>query len=285
MFDVQIPTVVLLIDQSGSMTAGFGSGTRWTTVRDALGDPQTGVVKALEDQVRFGLTLYTSYNGASGGTCPVLTEVSPALQNHGAIESVFAANQPEDETPTGESLAAVASALDADPSPDGKFIVLATDGEPDTCAVPNPQNGQAEAVAAAEMAYGLGISTFVISVGTQVSEGHLQDMANAGQGVMSGDPDAVYYQATDQQELFDAFDQIINGVRNCKMSLQGSISAGLESECSVTIDGSPVPYDDPNGWQMNDPSEIELVGQACDAIQSGVVEVDVSCPCDVIIPQ
>ena len=36
-----------------------------------------------------------------------------------------------------------------DPAPGDKVIVLATDGEPDTCAEPNPQNGQGVAVAAA----------------------------------------------------------------------------------------------------------------------------------------
>ena len=58
-FEKQIPTVVLLIDQSGSMTESFGNGTRWNVLYDTLMDPGTGLVKALETDVRFGLALYT----------------------------------------------------------------------------------------------------------------------------------------------------------------------------------------------------------------------------------
>ena len=284
-FDVQTPTVVLLIDQSGSMTASFGNVSRWEAVRDALVDPVDGVVAQLESQVRFGLTLYTSFNGFDGGTCPVLTEVPPALDNYQAIADTFNMNQPEDETPTGESIAAVTQALLADPWPDEKIIVLAADGEADTCALPNPQNGQPEAIAAAQDAFNQGIKTFIIGVGNQVSQQHLQDMANAGQGVGPNDPDAPFYQPQDKAALVQAFEDIINGVRSCVLTLNGMIVQGMEESCTVTVNGMDVPYDDPNGWKVNNPSEIELVGQACEAIQQGTVEVDVVCTCDAIIPQ
>ena len=284
-FDVQTPTVVLLIDQSGSMTANFGNTSRWEAVRDALTDPVDGVVAQLASQVRFGLTLYTSFDGFDGGTCPVLTEVPPALDNYQAIADTFAMNQPEEDTPTGESIEAVTQTLLADPWPDDKIIVLATDGEPDTCAVPDPQNGQAESIAAAQAAFNQGIKTFIIGVGNQVSQQHLQDMANAGQGVGPNDPDAPYYQPANKAALVQAFEDIINGVRSCVLTLNGMIVQGMEESCTVTVNGMDVPFDDPNGWKVNSPSEIELVGQACDAIQEGTVEIDVVCTCDAIIPQ
>ena len=65
--------------------------------------------------------------------------------------------------------------------PGPKYIVLATDGEPDTCAVPNPSNGQPEAIAAAPSSFAKGIPLFYISVGTDVSATLAQAMANAGQ--------------------------------------------------------------------------------------------------------
>src|SRR5690606_6528892 len=53
-----IPTVLLLLDQSYSMTINFGAGTnRWDAVYDTLFDPQEGVVYMLHDRVRFGMTL------------------------------------------------------------------------------------------------------------------------------------------------------------------------------------------------------------------------------------
>lgn len=285
-FGQSIPTVVLLIDQSGSMTANFNGQTRWDAVDDALFDPQNGVVTQLESVIRFGLSLYTSVNGfENGGMCPLMEEVPPMLDNAMAMKALYDANDPIEDTPTGEAIDVVVpplvNALDDGPA----VIVLATDGEPDTCDVPDPQTGQAVSVEAAANAYAAGIPVYIISVGNDVSDAHLQDMANAGAGVGPNDPDAPFYKADNQVALLDAFDQIINGVRDCKLALDGQLTEGEEDTCTVNINGQPAPYNDPDGWQVNDPSEIELVGQACDSIQEGDVEIEIKCPCGVIVPE
>ena len=84
--------------------------------------------------------------------------------------------------------------------------------------------------------------------------------------------------------LTQAFDEIINGVRACIFNLDGEVEAGMESSCRVTIDGDAVTYGDGDGWQMNSPSQIELVGTSCAAIQNGEVTVDVGCPCGAYTP-
>jgi hypothetical protein len=89
-FEKRTPTVMLLIDQSGSMSSSFGGGSRWNVLHDALMDANTGVVARLEHDVRFGLALYTSHGGSAGGTCPVLTTVPMKLGNYADIESVYA---------------------------------------------------------------------------------------------------------------------------------------------------------------------------------------------------
>src|SRR5262249_11706297 len=132
-----IPTVILLVDQSGSMTTTFGSGTRWSTVHDALLDPSSGIVMKLQDDVRFGLSLYTSKSGFAGGTCRMLDQVNVAIGNYAAIKAAFDAAQPIGDTPTGESISAVTNELAAVTTQGPKVIVLATDGEPDTCAYPH----------------------------------------------------------------------------------------------------------------------------------------------------
>ncbi len=284
-FDKQTPTVVLLIDQSGSMTASFGGGSRWNVLRNALMNDQTGIVKQLENDVRFGLALYTSFDGNAGGQCPVLTEVSMSLGNHAAIKAVYDAASPEDETPTGESIDAVVQTLAPYPEPGPKVIVLATDGEPDTCAQPNPQNGQPESIAAAQNAFQQGIETYVISVGNQVSLGHLQDVANAGKGLqVGGSQNATYYLANDQAALVAAFNEIIYGVRSCVFELEGQVSAADADQGVVTLDGQPLVHGDPNGWKLNPPNEVELVGSACDAIKSGDHQVSIDFPCGVYVP-
>ncbi|MGB1274720.1 MAG: vWA domain-containing protein, partial [Nannocystaceae bacterium] len=285
-FEQAIPTVVLLIDQSGSMNNNFNGQQRWQAVDEALFDPQNGVVSQLDSVVRFGLSLYTSVNGfENGGECPLMEEVPPMLDNAMAMKMLFDANDPVEDTPTGEAIDVVVPTLIDDLNDGPAVIVLATDGEPDTCDVPDPQTGQDASVAAAEAAYNAGIPVYIISVGNDVSDAHLQDMANAGAGVMGNDPDAPFYKANDQQALFDAFDEIINGVRDCKLSLDGKITEGEEDTCSIDINGEPVPYNEPDGWQVNDPSEIELLGKACQSIQQGDVEVDIKCPCGVIVPE
>ena len=283
-FEAQTPTVLLLIDQSGSMTEDFGGTDRWGAVYDALLDQNDGLVPDLEDKIRFGMALYTSFDGNEGGECPVITATVPALNNYAAIEASYDAAKPEDETPTGESIAAVTPTLVMDPSPGNKVIVLATDGEPDTCAEPNPQNGQQASVEAAAAAFEQGVRIYVISVGDEVSDQHLQDVANAGVGVGQGDPDAPFYKANDADALAAAFAEIVEGVRDCKLDLDGKVAEGGEAECKVSVNDVPVPYGTEDGWQLNGPSEIELVGGSCDAIQDGDVEVSIECACGIVTP-
>lgn len=283
-FEPQIPTVILLIDQSGSMTEQFGGGNRWDVLYDTLMDANSGIVKQLENDVRFGLALYT---GDGGGNCPQLSQVNIALGNHAAIDAVYGPAGPEGETPTGDSIDAILPALLAINEPGQKAIVLATDGEPDTCEQPNPQNGQAEAIAAAQAAWNSDVALYIIAVGNDVSESHQQDMANAGLGLpLDGSMgNAPYYPANDQSALQDAFEEIINGVRSCILDVSGSIDPEKADQGTVTLDGEVLVYGDPNGWQLNSPTEIELVGAACEAIQEGDHTITGTFPCDAAIPQ
>ncbi len=285
-FEKQVPTVMLLIDQSGSMTEAFGNGNRWDVLYKTLMDPSTGIVKTLEKDVRFGLALYTSNNGSAGGACPLLTKVPIGLDNHAKIDAVYAPADPAGETPTGESIDAVSKDLAAFAEAGPKIIVLATDGEPDTCAEPNPQNGQDESIAAAQAAFGKDIRTFVISVGDDVGTGHLQDMANAGVGLpVGGATKAPYYQALNQQALIDAFNTIINGVRSCVLKLNGTVDEQSAQQGNVVLDGMKLGYNDANGWKLNSPDEMELLGTACETIKVGDHQLSVTFPCGIVVPK
>lgn len=283
-FEPVIPTVILLIDQSGSMTASFDGTDRWNAVRTALIDPDNGVIQALEDSVRFGLALYTSNGGDAGGECPIIAEVEPVITSLEGITDVYEDESPTGDTPTGDSIDVVVASLADDMTEGPKIIVLATDGEPDTCEVPNPQNGQVEAITAVENAFTEDVQTFVISVGNDVSEGHLQALANAGVGVMPGDPDAPFYVPSDQDAMVAAFEEIINGVRSCVLTLDTAILPGQADQGTVTVNGMEIPFDDDDGWRVNSPTEIELLGASCEAIQSGDVEVTVEFTCQAIVP-
>lgn len=278
-----IPTIVLLIDQSGSMTAGFGGQDRWSAVYDTLMNPDDGVVAQLGSQVRFGVTLYTSEDGDDGPECPILTSVEAALDNHGAIDAAYAPATPNDETPTGESLQAVATSLSALAFEGPKAIVLATDGEPDTCAVPNPQEGQPEALAAAAFAFDEGISTFIISVGDEVGADHLQEMANVGVGKAVDDPvPAPYYEALDAAQLVDAFNEIVGTFISCELAIEGEVDLDQACEGTVTLDGEPLECG--VDWEVPDASTLLLLGDACATLKDGAEHtVDATWPCDVVV--
>jgi hypothetical protein len=279
----QVPDVLLLLDQSGSMTAGFGGTDRWHAMYQTLMDPVTGVVKTLESEVRFGLALYTSTGGSAGGVCPILTQVPIALDNFAAIDAVFAPAVPRQDTPTGESIDAVTAELTALPPPMGpRIIVLATDGLPDSCADPNAL-ATAQSVASAQAAWTAGFPLYVISVGDDVQGGHFQDMANAGAGLpIGGATNAPYYRALQPSDLVTAFQEIIGGVRSCVFTLDGAVDPALAGGGHVVLDGNELTFG--SDWRLNDQSTLEVLGAACDALLAGGDhELKASFTCDAII--
>jgi hypothetical protein len=275
-----IPTVVLLVDQSGSMGEPYPGGTRWDVLRDALIHADTGVIARLETAVRFGLTMYTNDRRT---TCPDLTIEPPSLNNYNDINTLYVGRGPEQETPTGESIDAVVEELILFSEPGPKYIVLATDGEPDTCAQPNPNEGQAESVAAAQRSHENGIDLFILSVGVgDISLEHLQQVANAGVGLpVDGSlGNASFYEANDQAQLAAAFDAIVNIVLSCALTVDGVIPSNSPSPGVVYLDGDPIPYNDPDGWEYANPSTIRLVGASCDTVKAGgshTVTIEIPC--------
>jgi hypothetical protein len=106
-------------------------------------------------------------------------------------------------------------------------------------------------------------------------------MANAGHGVQMGDPNAEFYLALDQAALLDAFGDILAGVRSCQLDLDTGLTDADAASCSVEVNGTIVPFGDANGWQLNNPNEVELLGSACDALQTGTSSVQMECACGV----
>src|SRR5689334_5859753 len=190
------PTVELLLDQSGSMTAAYGNTTRWQALRNSLIDPTNGVVSRLAGQVVFGATLYSNKSMDVNGTqvgiqpCPTLTNRPRQLNNATAIRNLLQNSNPDEDTPTGESIDAVVADFAAKPPMQGSppIILLATDGLPDTCADADPPDATRQeaanqvSVRAAQRAYAAGIKLFFLFIGNEAAGNHPQQMANAGAG-------------------------------------------------------------------------------------------------------
>lgn len=286
-----VPTVALLVDQSGTMSQSFGgSGSRWDVVRDVLMNPDGGIVKTLENDVAFGLNFYTRGGPVGVSTCPRLLSSVAALNNHSALLAHYAdAGGPVDGTPTGESIDKLMGRVNGVivdgggfatlPTPGPKILVLATDGEPDLCNDGDEPIGRPRSIEAAKAAFEAGVKTFVISVGTAVGQDHLREMANVGVGQPQATGDASPFTTTNRQEFVSAMNSIIFSVRSCIFRLGGAVEAGQENKGTVTLDGRPLGYNDPNGWRLNNPSELEVLGTSCDAIKTTSGRLAVRFPC------
>ncbi|MEM7151356.1 MAG: vWA domain-containing protein [Myxococcota bacterium] len=277
----QVPTFQLVVDQSGSMDEDFdGGATRWEAMGNTLIGPD-GVVTSLQSSIRFGVSLYHNPDGM----CPAVQTLAPQLDAADEIATLLAGEVPDGDTPTGESLQLVIDELEQDPWKGDKVIVLATDGEPDTCAIPAPDGAEVDqvrgvAIDAVQAAHEMGIRTFVISVGLDIAEEHLQDLANAGVGQEAGDPDAPFYVANDTASLVAAFDAIVSGLRPCEFPLSAPLMMELAPSCEMTVNDAAFPFGDPEGWGLQDETTLVLQGAACEAIQQGVVSVRLECACD-----
>jgi hypothetical protein len=217
---------MILVDNSSSMYEP--RETLWDALYTALMNPTMGAVKPLESKIRFGFASYRGPdNQAVAEDNPACAQiemvgsvnpatVAPALDNHTAIDTVYQAlgvqgrsppSGAQWETPTGHAIRRVATTLGAfNPMPAGpKYILLVTDGNPNTCMVGDPQCGQDQSVAAVQAAYTAGIGTFVLGIGDIVGANtgcvpeqqrcganHLQDIANAGTGQPVVEPPATY---------------------------------------------------------------------------------------------
>ena len=293
-----IPTVMLLVDRSASMNSAISaedSTVRWTAVRDALVDPDDGVVTRLEGQVSFGATLYSAIrNGGFNGSepdddvslapCPRMPATAETKQgNLEDIETLFEDNGPTGGTPTAQALSAVAAGF-PEPINDGpKIIVLATDGAADSCQQRDEDAGTLGAVEdAAETAFGAGITTFVLSLGDDLGApdivAHLQRVANEGQGLDRETGEAQVFTATTSQQLRDAFDDIIIGARDCELTLNGELVIERAGEGTVTLNGNDLAFGD--DWEVLDASTIALVGEACTTLKTSEnVSLSASFPC------
>jgi hypothetical protein len=298
----QPTTIMLIIDGSATMNQPLGDNdTRWSVVHKTLmgtkSAPETGLVWALEDQVNFGMVLFTAVRPAPGeasepGTCPLLSTVEPALNQGRAISEIFLADNLDymGASPVPEAIDAAVGILNAMENPSKKVIVLATDGLPQTCdtlATAGDSVGEAATIESVQKAYDNGIVTFVVGVGDEITAEHLQKVANTGAGLPpEGSENAVYYQSETENTLVDAMSGIITEEsRSCIYELNGKgVIEGQEGRGSILLDGTPLEMGNTeNGWRLKSQSEFELLGKACDDIQFGEHHLEADFPCETIV--
>jgi hypothetical protein len=272
-----IPSIQLVIDRSGSMGTLLPNTntSRYQAMRDALVGTN-GVVGQLQTKVRFGASLYSS-----DSPCPRLYNTGARdLNNLAQVKTLIESQGPGGNTPTPGAIDQSVAAFAANPPPAGSppIIVLATDGLPNSCS---GTDSQPESIQAAKNAYTAGIRTFILGI-AGVNDGFLQNMANAGQGVTTGQPNAKYYTANSPQELKDAFQSIIGGVASCELAINGTVDPDQAKGGTVTLNGTTLTYG--QDWEVVNGTTIRLVGAACDTLKSTPnPQVQASFPCGAVI--
>ena len=307
--DRVIPNIMIIVDRSGSMRRDFDgdcpftgngcptSGTpnldfdeeRWGAVEDALVGAN-GLVRRLDSIARFGLTIYWKPNedppSMSDGEMCASTDgvaITQNVDNADAIAASFSANEPGGYTPTAEAIDAVTNALAASPPPEGPTVyLLATDGLPNGCDQDGESSDRNNSVDAVSRAFDSGTETFVL--GVNFDDDHLQDLANAGQGVGSG---ATLWTADSVAELQTALEQIVIQNIPCTVSLtDGIIDTARACEGKVRLNGELLTCNDgARGWRAVDGSTIELTGSACQDWRGGDAELEALFPCDAVLVQ
>jgi len=269
--------MLLVLDRSGSMsnstsadTACNGAGCvdRWTAVTSAV----TTTLTATAGSVNWGLKLFSSTGNACGVTAGV--EVAPGSANAAAnIQSTIGRTNPGGNTPTAQAVdAAVAYLTTGAVASDGnsKYILLATDGEPNCGAGSNTATNVPATVTAITAAKNAGILVYVIGIGP--SAGNLDSFAAAG-------GTGTYFPATTPQALTDAFATISKAVASCTFNITTTAGADT-SNPYVYLDGTLVNKDPANGWSPGaNATTIQLNGTTCDAVMTGGGTVNVFFAC------
>ena len=280
------PQVILVIDQSSSMHDPLGGGTRWNVLRDFL-LKDDGLIKSLQDRMKFGIAMYSARSADPADVCPLVTTVQPALDNYDAIAASYRGAEPIEDTPTGDSIDKIVASLPK-PAPDAPrdpvILVLATDGEPDRCEQLDPQGpeAQAETIEAVTRAHAMHIQTFVIGVGAEISKAHQQAVANAGVGMPAGQ-NAPYWTADDDASLRTALMDIIGAQISCDIELKGRVE-GDACAGTVSLSGQSLACKNADGWELVDPSHIRLLGKACDSFKREESStLSVTFPCAAVV--
>jgi hypothetical protein len=286
--------LLLVLDRSSSMLRAMDSANscdpntsscsqRWATMLSSL---QT-VLAASPAEVYWGLKFFSSPSNdttttrATSASCNVSpgVEVAVAPGTADAIENQISQAGTATSTPTRLAIEASVAYLEALSDGSPKYILLATDGEPN-CA-PNASNTSnsdlAGTITAIEAAAAAGYKVFVIGVGPET--GNLTNFAQAG-GTDR------FYPATTPEELSNALTTIVETVAaGCSYEL-GQAHPANPNAIGVYLDKSLIPQSTTDGWSYDAATAtITINGSYCDDLRNGTkTQVDIFLPCRPDVP-
>ena len=279
-FDETVPIVpvdaeiLFVVDRSGSMDwmDETGTQTRW----QALSAAMNMVLPSVSD-LPLGMLTFPLRDPAGGSevrSCMVAASPEiPIAVGTGAMISarLIYADPRAGDTPTPAAIATARAYLAANPSPNPRFVVLATDG------LPEPNCGatvSATVTAIQNLRTELGVDTFVLgfvgadnmgsTAGIPALRDALNQFADAGGRPRSGGA-LRYYEAGSAVAFESALRAILAAATDCSVDL--SAPPARPGAIVVRQDGSVVPA---SGYSLSG-TRLTFSGTYCTRIRSGAV--------------
>jgi hypothetical protein len=269
--------LMLILDRSGSMAdpaSATATTTKWMDVTAALGE----TMMKTDATVQWGVKVFPS----DDVQCHVAdgVEIPSAPRNYASVWAEINNSTPAgDGTPTTLAIQQAVAYLGAHPSPNPRYLIVATDGEPNCRAGAGysgarDQPGAITAVADAQRA---GYKTFVIGIATGTdAESTLDQMATAGGEARAVAPP--YYPVSSRADLVAALDTITGLVTDCVFPLDHAPPS--PDDVAVEVAGTRIPRDHGDGWDYGPGGgSVQLYGAACQQVKSGgQVQIIFGCP-------
>jgi hypothetical protein len=281
------PSLMLVLDRSSSMSrrpmGGPAGATLWTETLAALDE----VVKVTEIGINWGLKLFPQPSGclvADGAEVPI------ARSNHamvlGRARSDGFNMSGTSGTPTNQAVDKAVAYLRTVPAGPGRYIVLATDGEPNCADTGGAGTARTLSVQAVQDAVSAGFKTYVIGIAiVPEAVDTLNRLAVAG-GVPRSDPMFRFYPVTNRMDLIQALGDIAGQIQSCVFTL--SKPPPVPDSVKVTVDGDRAPESPTDGWSYanNQNTTIQLNGAWCERVkmrQQAQVDIVFGCP-GIVVP-
>ena len=286
--------VVLVLDRSASMDYSIESDcyctsnttyggnlcantanctTRWNAIKPAVSTTLT-----TSSYVNWGLKLFPSSSASNCGVSKdmevtIKSDPAQSLQSQTDIQTQVNTIQLSLGTPTAAALLAATAYLKTLPDSNKKFILLATDGQPNCGGNPASINSVdvPGATSAATAANTAGFPVYVVGIGPSLD--NLTQIAKAG-----GTTD--YYPVSSPDQLAAALSTISKLVGSCSFTLNDTPPD--PNNIAVYVNKGKVDQGAIDGWTYDATSQaILLTGTYCDDIKAGkdtAVQILFGCP-------
>jgi hypothetical protein len=282
------PDILIVQDRSLSMTddsndrpctggtangnGNCGANSKWAQVIAAL-EP---VVKQTQTTVNWGLMFLGSEPAMCGAATAPVVPITPGT-SYGPIQAALSGEMFTGQigTPTAAVMNNAVKYMQSLTDPNPKFLLLATDGEPNCGNGSVNTNDDTGAVNAVTAAAAAGFPTFVVGIATSsdtAATNALNAVAVAGGEAQTGAA-TKYYAVTDTSSLLAALTKILKAATPCTLPLTG-IDGDLDKVAVTAKDAAgntiQIMEDPTNGWSYTDASKtaITLNGDACNNLQS-----------------